>query len=103
MRRLTSWFRRPRPTAGGPAAPIPELHPVPYSPAWHQRRAHRAGTAVHMAFGRWLVGHGCKSPEDIAAVAEHAAREWALFAQVLRAETVHVAVPDSPAGLEGGA
>lgn len=24
MRRLTSWFRRPRPTVGGPAAPIPD-------------------------------------------------------------------------------
>ena len=103
MRRLTSWFRRPRPTVGGPAAPIPELHPVPYSSAWHQRRAHRAGTAVHMAYGRWLVGRECMSPEEIAVAAERAAREWGRFAQVLREETVHVDVPDSPAGLDGGA
>lgn len=104
MRRLSQWFRRSRPTAGGPVGPLPELRPRPYSSAWFQRRAHRASTAVHMAYGRFLIGHECAAaPEEIAVVAERAAGEWLAFARALRAETADVHVPDDLSGLDGGA
>ena len=108
MRRLTEWFRRSRPSVGGPAAPapraeapLPQLAPDPGSSAYHQRRAYRYSSAVHMAYGRFLVGHDCVTPAEIAEHAENAAMEWALFAIHLREEAASVDV-DAPDDLAGG-
>lgn len=83
-------------------APLPELAPMPGTSAYHQRRAHRAGTATHMSYGRWMVGHDCVTPEEIVRQAEEAAAEWGQFAIRLREEIADVDVPDSPEGLAGG-
>ena len=98
IRRLLALFAAPSSSEG--AAPAPVLRPAPYSSAWHQRRAHRTSVAVHMSYGRFLVGRTDASAEEIADVAEQAAEEWLRFAIALRAESV--TVPDSPEGLLGG-
>lgn len=98
-----SWFRRlfaaPSSEGAAPApTPLPDLAPMPGTSACHQRRAHRAGAAVHMAYGRWVVGHECVTPVEIAELAEVAATEWALFSIRLREEVASV---DVPTGGEG--
>ena len=96
-------FAAPSSEGATPApARLPELAPMPGTSAYHQGRAHRAGTAVHMAYGRWMVGHECVSPEEIARQAEVAVAEWVLFSLRLREESADVDVPDSPEGLFGG-
>ncbi|KOX10190.1 hypothetical protein [Nocardiopsis sp. NRRL B-16309] len=96
--------RRPRPTRGGAAAPdpLPGLTPAPYSSAWHQRRAHRAGTAVHMGYGRFLIGRTTATAEELADLADTASDEWAKFAAALRAEDADVIVPRDLSDLEEG-
>ena len=99
IRRFLSLFSAPSSEGAAPApAPIPGLAPMPGTSAYHQRRAHRAGTAVHMAYGRWMVGHDCVTPVEIAELAEVAAQEWALFSLRLREEFASV---DVPTGGEG--
>ena len=86
-RLLNSLFAAPdKGAAPSPHSPIPRLAPAPGTSAYHQRRAHRHGTAVHLAYGRWMVGHDCMTPEEIAEQAEQAATEWALFSIALRHE-----------------
>lgn len=91
IRRLLSLFAAPR--VGAAPAPLPQLAPMPGTSAYHQRRAHRASTAVHMAYGRWMVGHDCVTPVEIAEQAEVAAQEWVLFSFRLREEVASVDVP----------
>lgn len=100
IRRFLSLFAAPSSEGAAPApAPVlPELAPMPGTSAYHQRRAHRAGTAVHMAYGRWMVGHDCVPPIEIAELAEVAAQEWVLFSLRLREEAASV---DVPTGGEG--
>lgn len=97
IRRFLALFAAPSVGAApAPRSSFPELAPAPGTSAWHQRRAHRYGTAVHMAYGRWMVGHECVTPEEIAEQAEQAAAEWVLFSLRLREETAPVDVPDTP-------
>ena len=99
IRRLLALFSAPSSEGAAPApATIPGLAPMPGASAYHQRRAHRAGTAVHMAYGRWMVGHDCVTPVEIAELAEVAATEWARFSIRLREEAASV---DVPTGGEG--
>ena len=93
-RLLSALFAVPSSEGTAPApAPLPELSPMPGTSAYHQRRAHRAGTAVHMAYGRWMVGHDCVAPVEIVEQAEVASMEWALFSLRLREEVASVDVP----------
>ena len=98
FRRLFALFAAPRVGAAPAPAPLPVLAPMPGTSAYHQRRAHRAGTAVHMAYGRWMVGHDCVPPIEIAELAEVAATEWVRFSIRLREEAASV---DVPTGGEG--
>lgn len=98
IRRLFSLFAAPSSEGAAPARALPGLAPMPGTSAYHQRRAHRAGSAVHMAYGRWVVGHECVTPVEIAELAEVAATEWALFSLRLREEFASV---DVPTGGEG--
>lgn len=99
IRRLLALFAAPASGATPAPGSLPELAPMPGTSAFHQRRAHRAGIATHMAYGRWMVGHECVTPEEILQQAEEAAAEWALFSLRLRDELADVDVPDSPEGL----
>lgn len=98
IRRLLALFAVPSSEGAAPAPVLPVLAPMPGTSAYHQRRAHRAGTAVHMAYGRWMVGHDCVTPIEIAELAEVAATEWARFSIRLREEAASV---DVPTGGEG--
>lgn len=103
IRLVASLFRRPRPQGGAAAPdPLPELRPAPYSSAWHQRRAHRAGTAVHMGYGRWLRGRTTATAEELAELADTASQEWSQFAAALRAEDMDVTVPRDLSDLDEG-
>lgn len=93
MRFLRRLFAAPSSEGAAPAPTLPELSPMPGTSAYHQRRAHRASTAVHMAYGRWMVGHDCVTPVEIAEHAEVAAQEWVLFSFRLREEVASVDVP----------
>lgn len=98
IRRLLALFAAPRMGAAPAPAPLPVLAPMPGASAYHQRRAHRASAAVHMTYGRWMVGHECVTPVEIAELAEVAAQEWVLFSLRLREEAASV---DVPTGGEG--
>lgn len=102
-RLLASLFAAPS-VGAAPAAdfPIPELAPAPDTAAYHQRRAHRAGTAAHLAYGRWMVGHDCVSPTEIAELAAQAAADWAMFAILFQEDAAGADVPDTPGDLLGG-
>lgn len=99
-RLLNSLFAAP--SKGAAPAPIPGLEPAPDTAAYHQRRAHRAATAAHLAYGRWVVGHRDVTADEVTDLAAQAAAEWAMFSILLREDAVEFVVPDSPHGLFGG-
>lgn len=102
MKRLARWFRRSRPTAGGPVGPLPELAPPVGSVPWHLQQAHQHLVHARLGFGRWLIGRRV-NPADVAELARHAAHHLLAFAAGLEAGTVRVDVPDDLSDLDGGA